>query len=82
MRLLPSDFQLERKQGFCVPLREWFQSYLSDLLADAMSDKRVRIYLDTLYLKKLISTHKKGQLDNSPKLWSALVFSLWARNYL
>lgn len=81
LRILPSNFPLERKQGFCVPLREWFQGHLSDVLAEAMGDQRVQIYLNTHYIENLLKAHEKGQQDNSSKLWSTLIFSLWARNY-
>jgi asparagine synthase (glutamine-hydrolysing) len=82
LRILPSGFPLERKQGFCIPVREWFQGHLSEVLADAMRGQYVQMYLNTHYLKHLLWTHKKGQQDNSSKLWSALMFSLWARKYL
>lgn len=82
LRILPSNFPLERKQGFCVPLREWFKGQLSDVLADAMRGQHVQIYLNTRYLKNLLWTHKKGHQDNSSKLWSALIFSLWVKHYL
>lgn len=82
LRILPPNFPLERKQGFCVPLREWFRGHLSDVLEDEMSNQHLQIYANTPYLEKLLRSHKKGTEDNSSKLWSALIFSLWSRHYL
>lgn len=81
-RILPSDFPLERKQGFCIPLREWLNGKVGNILEESISESKVQDFINYDYLSELIIAHKKGKVDQSSRLWSILMFLLWARNYL
>jgi asparagine synthase (glutamine-hydrolysing) len=82
LKLLPPDFPLERKQGFCVPLREWFSGPLNNIMEEVLHEENVGIYLNSRYIRDLMSVHMTGKSDNSSRLWSVLMFSTWAKNYL
>lgn len=81
-KILPPRFPLERKQGFCIPLQEWMNGRIGNILVDSLADKRLCDFIDLNYVRSLLKTHRSGKKDNGAKLWSILMFSLWVRNYL
>jgi len=75
-RYFNDNFLDRRKQGFAIPLRQWFmdgsldKDYLSSV--DAVDDM-----LNTEYLKGMLELHKKGRNDFSFCLWNILVLGKW-----
>lgn len=78
-RLLPKDFDTQRKQGFSIPLEEWLKKgdwkdfFYDVLLAD-----------DCFFNKKTIIKLLNGQnrgMKNSERLFSLLIFELWRKEY-
>jgi asparagine synthase (glutamine-hydrolysing) len=67
-----------RKQGFAVPLREWFQKDLHALAYDALfsSDDDV---LNRKYLRKIWDQHQSRRVDRSACLWSVLMYLNWKK---
>jgi len=79
--LLTPEHLAGRKQGFAVPVMDWFRkerrSWLSDVLLDPgnpMAD-----YVRPDFVARLIRAHDLGQRDFSFKLWTLLFFSTWLR---
>jgi asparagine synthase (glutamine-hydrolysing) len=79
-RLLPTEFDIQRKQGFSIPLalwlrgREWggfFQQVLLDS-PDSLFDRRA--------LQKLLEGQERGR-SNSERLFALVLFELWRREY-
>ena len=78
----PKDFNLARKQGFSIPLKEWFQQELGDMLSDYLASSQLVVeYLNRNYVEFLISQHRSGQYNHSSKLWSVLALMLWEKEY-
>jgi asparagine synthase (glutamine-hydrolysing) len=77
-KLLPPALDLTRKQGFSIPLGEWFRgdwgTYMRDVLqADGG-------WFDKEAIQSLISGQEIG-LVNSHRLFSLTIFELWRREY-
>mgnify|MGYP001232584163 CR=1 FL=1 len=79
-KILPPDFDLQRKQGFSIPIAYWLKSgvwknYFKDILFDeqCMFDKKI--------IKKLFHGQDKG-FNNSERIFSLGLFELWRREYL
>jgi asparagine synthase (glutamine-hydrolysing) len=77
--LLPREVLSRRKQGFVVPLRQWFSgdlaAYARDLL---LSSKSVgRGYFDGSALRQLIDDHVSGRQDHGTHLWQLVNLELW-----
>ena len=78
-RVLPKGFDLERKQGFSIPLGAWLQSpdwhgYFRDLL----------LAQDALFDRQTVQGLLDGQLHgraNSERLFALAMFELWRREY-
>ncbi len=81
--ILPDSVLDRRKQGFAVPLGQWFRNepkgFLHDLL---LSDRsRARGIFNSAYVEKLLGLHHRGRhLDL--ELWTLISFELWCRRFL
>jgi asparagine synthase (glutamine-hydrolysing) len=79
---LPDDIMYRRKQGFSIPLAEWFrgplrEKYRHEVLGEAMGDNGL---FDTDYLGTLQREHDSGRRDNSVVMWELLMFALSERH--
>ena len=79
-RVLPKEFDLQRKQGFSIPLAAWLESgpwnaFFRETLLGSDS---------TLFDRKLVSALLAGQARgraNSERLFALVLFELWRREY-
>lgn len=78
-RVLPADFDLQRKQGFSIPLNEWlkggpFRDFFWDTLLSSGG----------IFNRQAVEGLLKGQdrgLSNGERLFSLVLFDLWSREY-
>ncbi len=79
-RVLPREFDQQRKQGFSIPLASWLQSgpwnafFRETLLGsdDSLFDRNE--------VSKLLAGQAKGRV-NSERLFALVLFELWRREY-
>lgn len=78
-RVLPPNFDRQRKQGFSIPLAEWlktgpFRDLFHDVLLDAgcLFDRRV--------VHGLLAGQDQGR-SNSERLFALVLFEQWRREY-
>lgn len=78
-RVLPSQFDRHRKQGFSIPLAAWLQkgSYRT-LFSDVLLDSR-SIY-DQRIVRQLLLGQDRGR-GNSERLFALVLFELWRHEY-
>jgi len=78
-RLLPSELDLTRKQGFSLPLKNWFKgnwgSYIESILVAA--DPRL---FDQGMIRRLLASQRQG-FANTHRLFALAMFELWRRHY-
>ncbi|HST79045.1 MAG TPA: asparagine synthase-related protein, partial [Verrucomicrobiae bacterium] len=74
---LPHDVLYRRKQGFAVPLAQWFRKEIKDMAYENIVDKSDGI-LDPKMLKKIWNQHQSGQFDRSAYLWAVLMYRKWS----
>jgi asparagine synthase (glutamine-hydrolysing) len=75
-RYLPNDLLYRPKQGFTVPLADWFRGALRHEimgLAESSALKAVGV-VEPAALRKMASDHVSGLQDNSKALWLTWVF--------
>ena len=78
-KILPTEFDKERKQGFSVPINTWlkegsFRDFFNDMLLDSSS----------IFDKKTVISLLKGQdkgRNNGERLFALVMFELWRREY-
>ncbi len=80
-KLLPPGITTRRKQGFVVPIAQWFRGELNGYLREVLLDQESagRGYFRRTAVERLIGDHETGQFDHSRRLWALLSFELWHR---
>lgn len=78
-RLLPRDFDRNRKQGFSIPLGSWLKAgpwadFLQGVLLDAGS------LFEKKMVEGLVAGQKKGR-NNTERLFALALLELWRREY-
>ncbi|MBU3917552.1 asparagine synthase (glutamine-hydrolyzing) [bacterium] len=78
-RVLPPEFDRQRKQGFSIPLSEWlkagaFHELFNDVLLDARS------IFDQHTVRDLLKGQSHGR-SNGERLFALVLFELWRREY-
>lgn len=80
---LPKQSIRKGKQGFAVPLRDWFRGKLSAMLHEYLGPDG---FLPTNIFQQrkvqsILREHQQGSADHARKLWLLLVFAVWHRRY-
>jgi asparagine synthase (glutamine-hydrolysing) len=72
---LPEEIFNRRKQGFLLPVRDWFKK---GVIRDHLMDiARHSSDLDFSGIEGLMLEHSSGDFDHSSLLWSVLVYLVW-----
>ncbi|WP_321391007.1 asparagine synthase (glutamine-hydrolyzing) [uncultured Desulfuromusa sp.] len=80
---LPSPLINRKKQGFTVPLDNWFRNELKPFFFEnVLNEEGMRDYFDVDNLKIIFESHLRGSNDYSTLLWMVLSFSLWWNEYI
>ncbi len=83
-RWLPASVMSKPKQGFAIPLADWFRGPLAGLAADTFASHNFieRGLIDPGTAVQLLDEHKAGRADRSETLWQILCLELWAQRFL
>ena len=78
-KILPPNFDFERKQGFCIPINEWLRKGdFRDFFMDVLFDTNCSIN------REISQTLFKGQdngRNNGERLFGLVFFELWRKHY-
>jgi asparagine synthase (glutamine-hydrolysing) len=78
-RVLPSEFDRNRKQGFSIPMNEWLKSGpFRDIFWDTLNSN------DCMFDKKTVQALLLGQdkgRNNGERLFALVLFELWRKHY-
>jgi asparagine synthase (glutamine-hydrolysing) len=79
--LVPPSVLEKPKQGFAVPLAQWFRGPLRYRLDSlAADDAPVLQFAERGVVSRLCAEHLSGRRDQSGTLWRLLALDLWLRN--
>ncbi len=80
--LLPEETLTHKKQGFSMPLEDWFRTDLRSWMQDLLQDSKTADdgYFNKTYLQELFNSHLSGKVNVKHHLWSYAVLELWYRN--
>jgi len=73
--MVPSSVVTRRKQGFAVPVAEWFRGELREM-AHAVLFEEDGI-LNHQSLRRIWDQHQQGSRDHSALLWAVFMFRQW-----
>lgn len=79
-RLLPATFDLQRKQGFSIPLASWLRgrewgNYFYEVLLESKNS-----FFNRQFVAGLLKNQAKGY-SNSERLFALVMFELWCEEY-
>ncbi len=79
-KILPAEFDKQRKQGFSIPLSSWLQqsewiNFFSEVLYD-----RDQVLFNHKMIQKLMEGQKKGY-NSGEQLFGLVMFELWRKTY-
>jgi asparagine synthase (glutamine-hydrolysing) len=78
-RILPPEFDRQRKQGFSIPLDEWLKSGpFRELFHEVLRDPRCGF--DAEIIEDLLRRQDRGD-SNGERLFALVMFELWRREY-
>jgi asparagine synthase (glutamine-hydrolysing) len=76
------DFVLDRpKQGFSVPVNEWFRGPLAGTAQEKLERLGSRGLFDRAGLLKMLTTHRDGRINNGFYLWDLVVLETWFNQF-
>jgi asparagine synthase (glutamine-hydrolysing) len=77
---IPDELIDRKKQGFGLPIKEWFSEELGDFAEKKLkSFSKNTPYFDNNYINKIILDRQKGSTN---KLWYLLSFALWHEEWV
>lgn len=83
-KLLPKQVIDRKKQGFPIPIANWFRNEAKSMLHDLLAPDslRQRGLFNAPYVEKLIGEHERGFADHGNLLWGLMNVELWQRTFL
>lgn len=82
--LVPQELLERRKHGFNVPLHHWFREGARHFVADVLDPRAVarRGIFRPDAVQEVLTAHWSGKVNAGPRIYSLLVFEMWAREFL
>ena len=83
-KYLPKELMDRPKQGFGVPLTEWFRNELKDYFMIYLDEKRIEKegLFNSKEIIKLRDSYLSGNKENVQKLWFLLMFEMWYEKWM
>lgn len=81
---LPDDILDRPKQGFTVPVGEWFRNELRDVVHEVLLDPETagRGYFRAGEVEAMLDRHAAGSEAETKPVWSLFMFELWHREFV
>lgn len=83
-KYLPKKMMDRPKQGFGVPLTEWFRDELKEYFMIYLDEKRIEKegLFDSKEIIRLRDSYLLGNKENVQKLWFLLMFEMWYEKWM
>ncbi len=78
---LPPQSIRKGKQGFSVPLRDWFRGHLHDFVQDTLASGLPEEMFDRSFVAQTLNEHQQGTVDHANRIWLLLTFASWHTQY-
>ncbi len=78
-KLLPAGLDLDRKQGFSIPLDQWLRGDMGHFVDGVLAEADPRLF-SAQAIRRLSANHRRG-LANGKRLFALAMFELWRREY-
>lgn len=78
-RVLPPALDVTRKQGFSIPLHQWFRGDWGRYMREVLSETDPALF-DRRVIESIIAGQERG-LSNTHRIFALTIFELWRREY-
>lgn len=80
-KYVPREVVYRKKQGFGLPLADWFRDRLGNVLLELMADSRSVEWglINPLAARRVLDEHLGGGANHETRLWTLLWLELWIR---
>jgi asparagine synthase (glutamine-hydrolysing) len=78
-KLLPETLDLDRKQGFSIPIDRWLRGDMGRFVDEVLADADPRLF-SRPQIARLQASQRRG-LANGKRLFALAMFELWRREY-
>ena len=81
---MPKEILKQRKQGFTLPISTWLRDDLGNMAFKILMSKSLekRDLFEKKQLQWMLEEHRRGKQELGHRIWSLVVFEIWARLYL
>ena len=81
---LPESISARKKQGFSIPLRDWFRTDLKYLLDEYLHSERLRRQgiFNPKAVAELVRSHRDQRANHSHLLFSLVMYQMWHERYI
>lgn len=81
---LPEKILSRKKQGFGVPLREWFRQELRDMTQDILYSSNFvgEGIFNSEAIRKILEDHQNDKRNHQHRIWVLLNLELWYRMFI
>ncbi len=82
--LLPQPVLTRRKQGFMIPIGQWFRRDLKEAVALTLAPERIRRrgLFNPDYVRFLLTEHEAGRRNFTDQIWALLALEIWFQIYM
>jgi len=82
-KYIPNNLIERPKQGFGVPIYEWFKNELKDFYTEYLNEKEIKTggIFNSKEVNVLLSAYLQGKEINYNKLWLLFVFEQWRKKW-
>ncbi|MFC1698987.1 asparagine synthase (glutamine-hydrolyzing) [Candidatus Omnitrophota bacterium] len=83
LKILPKQIIYRRKQGFGIPISQWFRGEMKEFVQDILLDNAVsnKGYLRKDVIAAMLKEHITGGADHTYRIWALLNLELWHREF-
>ncbi|MBP0725703.1 asparagine synthase (glutamine-hydrolyzing) [Bacillus sp. RG28] len=80
--IVPDHVLNRKKLGFPVPIGHWFKDELYDWAVNLIKTSHTDHFFNKQTILKLLEDHRKGERDNSRKLWTIFIFMMFQKVFI
>ncbi|MGB0390747.1 MAG: asparagine synthase (glutamine-hydrolyzing) [Salibacteraceae bacterium] len=82
-RLLPNEVLYRKKQGFCVPIKEWGSNIMVEYLESELNSfcKKIDVF-NQAKIESILKDVKNGKTNNTNRLWTIYFLIQWYNKWI
>lgn len=81
---IPKEIMDRKKMGFAIPVQNWLNEELKDLVREYLSEHSLRKHglFNGAYVQKMVISFFGGRTDLYLKIWYLLMFQMWYEKWM